>query len=465
VLPKDRSDSCPPQFLDALVEGATEGLMLLAASGAILTANQAAAQLLSRSREDLVGHSVYDVVFRQRSEPDFVSSVITKRATVTRGQVLPDGRQLIVSARPVVLAGGDEPHVVLSLRDASDIKDLVSRVQEAGRPRRRWAEMRTPAAGSSLETIVADSPAMRAVWDEAVQCAAVDSPVLVLGETGTGKGVFARLIHDASVRRSGPFREVNCGALPEGLIESELFGYAKGAFTGADWRGKAGLIELAEGGTLLLDEIGDLPLGLQVKLLRFLETGEVWPVGAARGKRPDARIVAATNCDLRQMIEDRTFRKDLFYRLDVLVIRIPPLRDHLEDVPALVDMMLRQLEDRLGSRKTVTPAAIDALTRYQFPGNVRELWNIVERLVVTVPRALIDESNLPPEVTDAVAPSAPVRLPSDEPRSLKETLQSIEAQLLRDALERYGTQALAAKHLGVTQPTIARKTRQYGLAD
>jgi transcriptional regulator with PAS, ATPase and Fis domain len=303
-----------------------------------------------------------------------------------------------------------------------------------------------------------------------VQCAAVDSPVLILGETGTGKGVFARLIHDASVRRSGPFREVNCGALPEGLIEAELFGYAKGAFTGADWRGKVGLIELAEGGTLLLDEIGDLPLGLQVKFLRFLETGEVWPVGAARGKRPDSRIVAATNRDFSQMIDEGTFRKDLFYRLDVLTLEIPPLREHPEDIPALVDMMLGQLSARLGQRKAMTPDAVDALRRFRFPGNVRQLWNIVERAFVTGKTALIDLEDLPAEVTEiatsgAVAPTGLTIPPSNESRSLKETLQSIEAQLLREALEKYGTQTLAAKHLGVTQPTIARKTRQYRLSD
>lgn len=444
--------------------------MLVAASGQIITANRAATQLLSLSSAELVGRSVHDVVFGHRSEPDFVSSVLARRATVARGQVLPDGRQLIVSARPVVPNSDGDPHVVLSLRDVSDVKDLVGRVQEAERPKRRWADMRTPAAGGSMDTIVASSPRMREVRDQALQCAAVDSPVLLLGETGTGKGVFARLIHDASARRSGPFREVNSGALPEGLIEAELFGYAKGAFTGADWRGKAGLIELAEGGTLLLDEIGDLPLGLQVKLLRFLETGEVWPVGAARGKRPDSRIVAATNRDLGQMISEGTFRADLFYRLDVLVLEIPPLREHAEDIPALIEMMLGQLSERFGQRKTLTPDAIDVLARYRFPGNVRQLWNIVERVFVTGKTALVAVEDLPAVVTEAVTSEtvAPVEYtlpPSNEPRSLKETLQSVEAQLLKEALERYGTQTLVAKHLGVTQPTIARKTKQYGLSE
>ncbi|HEV8585539.1 MAG TPA: sigma 54-interacting transcriptional regulator, partial [Methylomirabilota bacterium] len=264
------------------------------------------------------------------------------------------------------------------------------------------------------------------------------------------------LIHEASARRGGPFLEVNCGAIPDGLVEAELFGYARGAFTGADARGKAGLVELAESGTLLLDEIGDLPPALQVKLLRFLEGGEIRAVGALRGRRPDVRILAATNHDLAAMVARGAFRADLYYRLNVLTIHLPPLRDHADDVPALVALMLARLEPRLGRRLRVTPAALERLQRYAFPGNVRELGNLIDRLAVTTLADTIDVGDLPPEVAaPAPAETAPGRL--------RDAVHRVEASLLRDALERYGTQELAARHLGVGQATVARKVRRYGL--
>ena len=285
--------------------------------------------------------------------------------------------------------------------------------------------------------------------------------MLLLGETGAGKGLFARLIHQASARSVGPFLEVNCGAIPEGLMEAELFGYAKGAFTGADSKGKIGLVELAHKGTLLLNEIGDLPLGLQVKLLRFLEDGEVWAVGAVKAKRPDVRIVASTNRNLQAMIGAGTFRGDLFYRLDVLCLEIPPLREHAEDIPRLVELTLSRLERKVKRRRGITPEALRALAHYPFPGNVRELLNLVERLMVTTTSDTIDVTDLPRallrlagEATGTHAQGAP---------TLRKALQKVESQLLMDALVRYKTQALAAKHLGITQSTVARKAKQYGL--
>jgi transcriptional regulator with PAS, ATPase and Fis domain len=300
------------------------------------------------------------------------------------------------------------------------------------------------------------------VRETALQYAAVDSTVLLLGETGAGKGVFARLIHQASARSTGPFLEVNCGAIPEGLMEAELFGYAKGAFTGADAKGKIGLVELAHKGTLLLNEIGDLPLSLQVKLLRFLEDGEVWAVGAVKPKRPDVRIIAATNRNLSAMIAEGRFRGDLFYRLDVLALEIPALRDHPEDIPRLVEMALARMERRLKRRRGITSAALGVLSRYHFPGNVRELSNLAERLVVTAAGEVIDVSDLPPHVrrVDAEPASAIAGSPA---ATLRKKLQKVESELLRDALARYKTQALAAKYLGVTQSTVARKARQYRL--
>ncbi len=449
------------ELLEAMVEGASEGLVLLSADSLILQANRAAAGMIGDDHIPIIGRPIHDVLFKATFEASFIGEVVATNVAVTWTYDLADGRSILVVARPVVAGAA---RVLLILCDVSGMKQLMNRAQGAGRVgKRTWAEMRrTETTATDGAPVITRSVAMQTVRDKALQCAAVDSPVLLLGETGTGKGVFAKLIHEASARRSGPFYVVNCGAIPEGLLEAELFGYAKGAFTGADPRGKMGLIELAHTGTLLLDEIGDLSRGLQVKLLRFLEAGEVWPVGASKSKRPDVRIIAATNCDLGQMIAEGTFRKDLYYRLHVLAIRIPPLRDHPEDIPWLVAMMLDQLERKPGTRKRIAPQALEEICRLPFPGNVRELWNLVESLTVTALTDTIENTDLPGH-TGGTPEASSTALLKPEDGNLREKLGKVEAQILRETLQRYGTQSKAARHLGVAQATVARKTKRYGL--
>ena len=445
--------SSDAQLLEAMVEGATEGLVLLSADSLVLHANRAAVAMIGGEANAIIGQSIQEGFFKDALS---IGEVLTTNLVVTRAHELPDGRSILVAARPVMAGAA---RVLLTLCDISAMKQLMNRAQSARpMPNRTWAEMRgTEATAVDGVPIVTISAVMQHVRDKALQCAAVDSPVLLLGETGTGKGVFAKLVHEASARRSGPFYVLNCGAIPEGLLEAELFGYARGAFTGADPRGKVGIIELAHTGTLLLDEVGDLPRGLQVKLLRFLEAGEVWPVGASKAKRPDVRIVAATNCDLRQMIADGAFRRDLYYRLHVLSINIPPLRDRREDIPWLVAMMLDQLERKLGIRKRIAPQALEEICQLPLLGNVRELWNLIESLTVTASTDTIRTTDLPG------TPEASGTEFLKDAGNLRETLGKVEAQILRETLQRYGTQSKAARHLGVAQATIARKTKRYGL--
>ena len=450
-------------LLDAMVEGALDGLCLLTAEGIILKANHLAFEILALTKDEMIGRPAAAVLTQNGRECSVLDEVRKQKLTVTAVQTFGDGRRVLVSGTPVCDETGKLQHIILNLRDTTGMSRVMRRLQETV----GVSEPYRPPAGSSdtrdlaIPEAVFRSEIMRMQHDKAIQYAAVDSPVLLLGETGTGKGVFSRLVHRASLRSAGPFVEVNCGAIPEGLIEAELFGYVKGAFTGADSRGKTGLVELAHMGTLLLNEIGDLPIGLQVKLLRFLEDGEVWSIGAIKPKRPNVRVVAATNRDLAQMIRGGSFRGDLYYRLNVLTINIPPLREHPGDIADLVDMMLAKLERKVGRRRTFAPDALEALAGYPFPGNIRELWNLVERLVVTTAEETIMLHDLPAEIASA-AESGP--LDHHERPSLRKARQKVEAQLLRDALTRFGTQARAAKHLGVTQSTVARKARQYGLS-
>lgn len=442
------------KILEALIEGVPDGLALLSTNGRILRVNEAAAHLLGVRRDDLVGRFVADDHIGLSIEGSWVLDALSREAAVSRALDLRGGRKAIVTMRAQRGAGGEPQYLILSVRDVTGISQLVSRVQAAAPvSAARWWQMRRGEVG--IDRIVTESRAMRAVAEKALQFAHVEAPVLIVGETGTGKSLFARIIHQASSRASASLREVNCGAIPAGLMESELFGYARGAFTGADAKGRTGLVELANDGTLLLDEVGDMPLLLQVKLLQFLEAGEVWPVGAVKPKRVNVRVIAATNAALTDMVTQGTFRRDLFYRLNVLMLQVPPLRDHPEDVPPLVEMMADTLERRIGKRLTVAKDALEVLARYPFPGNIRELWNIVERLAVLCRSGHVDVPDLPTEITEvALSGGAP-----ESPTNLRQVLRKVEAGIVRDALLRYGTQTKAAKHLGVGQATIARKAR------
>jgi PAS domain S-box-containing protein len=449
-------------MLEAMVDGAREGLCIMNAQSIMLHSNQVAGDLLGFQPKQAAGRPVQELGVDRDFDWALAGEVAASRVTVSTIQTLRTGRKLLVSAVPILSADGELAYIVVTIREITGMGQVMSRLRDAVQHAEQSRSMlaRTADRDLSLEDVVAQSPSLAAVRETALQYAAVDSTVLLLGETGAGKGLFARLIHQASARSAGPFLEVNCGAIPEGLMEAELFGYAKGAFTGADSKGKVGLVELAHKGTLLLNEIGDLPLSLQVKLLRFLEDGEVWAVGAVKAKRPDVRIIASTNRDLKEMIAEGTFRGDLFYRLDVLCLEIPPLREHAEDIPRLVELTLSRLERKVKRRRAITPATLRALSQYPFPGNVRELLNLVERLMVTSTSDTIDVADLPRALL-RLAGEAPGAAPRGEP-TLRKALQKVESQLLRDALARYKTQALAAKHLGVTQSTVARKAKQYG---
>lgn len=442
------------QILEALIDGTSDGLALLSTDGRFVRVNEATAQLLGVGRRDLVGRCIADDDVGLRVEASWVLEALSTQAAVSRALDIRDGLKVMVTLRAWRGADGQPQYLILVVRDVTGIGQLVSRAQAATPVSgARWWQMRRGEVG--LDRIVAESGAMRTVAEKALQFAQVDSPVLIVGETGTGKTLFARIIHQASGRAGAALREVNCGAIPDGLMESELFGYARGAFTGADAKGRTGLVELANNGTLLLDEIGDMPLLLQVKLLQFLEAGEVWPVGATKPKRVNVRVIAATNAALTDMVEQGAFRRDLYYRLNVLVLQVPPLREHPEDIPALLAMMADTLQHRTGRRLKVAPDALELLARYPFPGNIRELWNIVERLAVSCRSEVVGVPDLPTEITQA-ALSAGV---PESFTNLRQTLRKVEAGIVREALLRYGSQTKAAKHLGVGQATIARKAR------
>jgi len=296
------------------------------------------------------------------------------------------------------------------------------------------------------------TPGMLEIGRTIVKVADTPSTVLITGESGTGKEVIARLIHSLSSRSDGPFIPVNVGGIPESLLESELFGYERGAFTGAERR-KIGLFEVASGGTLFLDEIGEMPVNLQVKLLRVLQDGRVQRLGATDLIPVDARILAATNQDLLARMREKTFREDLYYRLNVVHLAVPPLRERLEDLPLLIGRLLGKLNYKLGKNvRKIDPPVLEQLQRYSFPGNVRELENLLER-------ALIFAEGDSLTAADLALPGGDV--PASLPRA---TLEKLARQAIIDALHRWeGNRTKAAAELGITRRTLLNKIKRFGI--
>jgi transcriptional regulator with PAS, ATPase and Fis domain len=298
---------------------------------------------------------------------------------------------------------------------------------------------------------------MRQKLDLAFHVAHVDSTVLILGESGVGKELIAQLIHRASKRSKEPFIKINCGAIPTNLLESEFFGYEPGAFTGALREGKPGLFELAQGGTLFLDEVGEIPLDLQVKILRTLQDKEITRVGGKKNINLDVRIVAATNRDLEKMMQENTFREDLYYRLNVVPIVLPPLRNRKEDILPLINDFLAKFQLQYGYQKWIHPDVMERLLNYDWPGNIRELENTIERLVVTSRGECILPENL------AGIPAASADPGKQLKTSLKRTLESNEKKIIADVYRNVKSTRKAAVLLGISQSSLVKKLNKYSI--
>src|SRR6267143_468107 len=385
-----------------------------------------------------------------------------------------------MALRSILIADDEEPirHVlavllseqgyfVRAVKDGDEALLVLRKAEERERLRAENRRLRREIQASrGAHDLVAESPAMKDVLRLVQKVAPAQTTVLIGGESGTGKELIARALHDMSPRAERPFVAVNCGAIPEKLIESELFGHAKGAFTGAS-AAKRGLFEEADGGTLLLDEVGDLPLHLQVALLRVLQEGEVRRVGDARTIRVDVRVLAATHRDLAQEVAAGTFREDLFYRLNVVAVRLPPLRDRSEEIEPLARRFLARHAVRLGlAEKPLSAEALRRLLAWRWPGNVRELENALERALVLSEGEEIDPDALPEELRAAGAPSGPPAAPPEGDLSVKKAQRVLEAELIRRALERTGgNRTRAAELLELSPRALLYKIREYGIGE
>lgn len=404
---------------------------------------------------ELVGRNVADLEREGIMKPSATLEVLCSKRKAVVIQATRTGRKLEVTAIPVFRADGEIKAVISVCRDITEWDELRERITELEATLRYYRQLLVSGYGDGVgRQMVGVSAAVRKVQDLILRAAGTDCTVLILGESGTGKEVAARLVHELSNRRTGPFVKVNCGGIPEQLLESELFGYERGAFTGASPSGKAGLFELANEGTLFLDEIGEMPLPLQVKLLEFLQDHTIRRVGGVKPIPLNVRVIAATNQDLEKCIREGKFRADLFYRLNVMRIDIPPLRERTEDIPVLLEYFLAHYDRKYGRRHAVSQDAVKAMCEYSWPGNVRELQNFIERLVLMVDKEIVEAHDVR-RLLGMDEPEEPVVVRRLVP--WKEAVAALERQLFGMAMESCRSTRRAARVLGVDQSTVVRK--------
>ena len=438
-----------------ILESISDGVFTVDKDWKITSFNRAAERITGVNRSSAIGQNCFEVF-----KSNMCESACPLRRTMKTGKPLIDrpgfcltkkGRRIPISVSTALLVdskgrvlGGAE-----TFRDLSEIEELRRELATRGPD---------PVIGSkspSMEKIVAMLPAV----------ADSDSSILIQGETGTGKEVLARAIHALSPRKNGPFVAVNCGAIPENLLESELFGYKKGAFTGAD-KDKPGRFALAEGGTLFLDEIGDIAPALQVKLLRVLQEREYEPLGGTRPVKADIRLVSATNADISSLISEGRFRRDLFYRVNVITLVLPPLKERPEDIPDLATSFLSAFASKTHKKiEGFAPEVFSRFYAYGWPGNIRELENVVERMVVLSNESVIGKESLPPELTSAVVSSRDSLATSGSVR-VENVRDEAERECIIIALESHGwKRAETAGALGIDKATLWRKMKRLGITE
>lgn len=459
-----------------------EGLYILDNRGNFLFVNRALLKMSGYSRSEILNYTVRDLVEERKIDTSITDVVYETKREVTMCQNIRKKNdtiyQQLLTASPIFDSDGNVKYIVAIARD---VEDLYKKYTHA-RMSKVISILQTKSANPfTEEDIIAESPEMKQLMETALQVADVDSAVLINGESGTGKEVIAHYIHDSGSRKDKEMIEINCAAFPEALLEAELFGYEKGSFTGALNTGKQGLIEAADGSTLFLDEIDSLPLSLQGKILRVLETKTIKKIGSVRSQYVDFRLIAAANTDLKRRVLEKRFRDDLFYRLNVIPLLIPPLRSRKADIRPLAQYFLDYFCKKYDRVKYFSENVYSRMERYEWQGNVRELRNFVERMVVMsstsdiiindIPTGMLENMEPQERQSPGAYPESPESADGDVLNqeilkekaqfSLRDYLEQCEKRVIEEALEKCGTMENAARILKINQSTISRKKAKY----
>lgn len=457
-----------PELFIGILESINDAIYITDQEGTTLWINTVSETMFCLPRRVIIGRNVRDLEREGVFKPSVIRQALEEGKNVSVVQEVAEGRRYIATGHLVKNKEGNVIAAVAHCRDITEVVKNATKLQEIEELLDKYSTYIREIAnvrenGNGVEYINFGWKSNSRVTANKIieKIAAVDTMSLIMGETGSGKSLTAERIHSLSKRRTAPFVEINCASIPESLLESELFGYEKGSFTGATSKGKTGLIKAAEGGTLFLDEIGEMPLHLQAKILRFLQSKTYLPIGARESKQADVRIIAATNRDLESMVTEGTFRSDLFYRMNVLTVKMPALRESRNDIEDLAIYYLNRFNDKYNKNKHFSDGVIKTFLHYAWPGNVRELENLIERLVILSEEELIEEKDLPQKMMKQNTTSN-VSYHSNKV-TMPEVLEEMEKKMIIDAIEREHSTRKAAKFLGVTQSLLMRRIRKYNI--
>lgn len=450
-----------------LADSSYDGLFVTDNTGKVLYCNDSYLRLSGLTRESVIFGNIVELVETGVVPDACTPEVLKTQKSHTKIIDYPKGKSALVTSTPIFDESGRLVRVLSNVRDITELAKIKERLRNTENLNEEYRRKLSQAERASREDakMLVFSPEMKKLAALAQRVASVSSPILIQGESGVGKDMLARFIHDSQEdSEDKPFVHINCSAIPETLLESELFGYEAGAFTGASRKGKVGLFELANNGTLFLDEIGEMSLSLQIKLLDVLQTQKLFRVGGTKLIEISARIITATNTKLEQLMAEGKFRRDLYYRLNVIPMYIPPLRERREDLVQLLFHYVETKNRKFNLTKKLSPRAVELLTGYYWPGNIRELRNVVENLVITADGDVIDERHIPVHIVTATTKPLFIDTPDYfESYDLKEIMAVVEREVIRKALAEFGSLRNAADHMGIDLSTLVRKKRRYKL--
>ena len=442
---------------DAIFDAIHDDLLISDGQGIVLRVSPTFEDVYGVDGDYVVGKSIYELEEEGVFTPSIIAKVLEKKEKITMQQRNRTARRIVVTATPVFDEKGKIQLVVSFSRDITEMLELQRQYTQLENKIEQYTEeinqLRQKAAIE--DGVIGKSRQMVDILETIHRVADFDANILFLGPSGVGKTMLSKIVHQQSKRNKGPFIDINCAAIPEHLLESELFGYERGSFTGAGSKGKVGLIELANGGTLLLDEISEMPLSLQAKLLKTIQDKVITRVGGTKAIKVDFRLITASNRNLEDFAKKGLFRKDLYYRLNVIQIQIPSLRERRDDILPLIDYFTEKNNEKYGLHKSFQPHALEALVNYSWPGNVRELSNIVERALMTSEGDQIQREVLPAEVLKEEEKQ------TRDVNDLNKAIEEFEGELIRDAYRKYGSSIGVGKALGISQPTAYRKIQKY----
>ena len=451
------------ELIVGAMDSSSDGILIADTDGKVVYLNKAYEETTGLMRKEMLGYNLKDLLESRIINKALSLSVIKDKKQISTIHKYVSGKSALTTASPIIDSNNELIGVVSNTRNITELIHLKNELSNTKELTLKYSEEIKLLREHIFESqnFIYRSRVMDETVKLSSKVAAYDSTVLIHGESGTGKEVLAKFIHAESPRKEEAFIKVNCAAIPKDLFESELFGYEEGAFTGAGKEGKPGMFELANDGTILLDEVGELPLAVQSKLLRVIQEREVYRVGGKTPVQLDVRILAATNRDLKQEVKEGNFREDLFFRLNVIPITIPPLRERRDDIPELLIHFLEKLNRKYKRTVTISPKATEALTAHSWPGNVRELENLIEYLFIMTNRDEVQIEDLPTKILSRQMMNFTEVADNSETPKLTNLLELYEKYIIKEAIENFTSLRKAAKALGVHPSTLCRKLKKY----